>query len=374
MSWFSENVFDPIANVGNALFHGDITGGQYQASGSDYLKTLGVAGAAALPFVAGPALGAAGAGLGFAGPGEAAGAIAPEVAATAGTYGGELTGASLPFAAGTIPPDVAATAGTYGGELMAGATPASIVGGDFSALGYPAAESAILSNPAAYGAMNLGATAAEGSVPGIAAATTAAETGAAAAPWYAGIPGASWLAAQNPAYLAAAGVGGASLLSGGLNRMFNPTLPNEQQQRNIALGLQQQAGQVGATGQQLTQPLLTGQLPPEAEASVQAAMKDADATIRSQYARLGLTGSTPEADQLANLSLRFEAMRFQIAQQMANSGQNLLQLASQDLGAEANIYQGLMQTQISEDNATRDSFAKLAGSLALAGAIGGRKA
>jgi hypothetical protein len=364
MSWFSENILNPVENVATGLFHGDILGGQYQPSGSDWLKTGGVAAAAALPFLAGPA-------LGFAGAGEAAGAIG----------GGEL-------AAGGLAPEVA-SAYAFAPEA-AGLTPAGTVASDFSALGLP---NEILAG-SSYGAGTLaggtdvGALAfqgAGGSLDDIALASGASgiASGAggaaplslaapgAAAPWYAGIPGASWVA-QNPLLAASLGVGGASLLSGGLNRMLSPTLPNQGQLTNIAGGLQQQAGQVGATGQQLTQPLLTGQLPPEAEAAVQAAMKDADATIRSQYARLGLTGSTPEADQIANLSLRTEAMRFQIAQQMAQSGTQLMQLASSDLGAEAGIYQQLMQTQIAEDNSTRQSFASLAGALALAGAIQGR--
>jgi len=361
-----------------SLFTGRWTGGENAIASmqpADLAKTfLPVAAAVAAPFVA-PALAG---GLGFTGAGEAAGAIG----------GGEL-------AAGGLAPEVA-SAYAFAPEA-AGLTPAGYVGSEFGALGLP---SEILTG-SSYGAGTLaggtdyGALAFAGADPALAgsvdATTLAAATGGipadaagaplslsgsalggtAAAPWYAGIPGASWVA-QNPLLAASLGVGGASLLSGGLNRMLSPTLPNQGQLTNIAGGLQQQAGQVGATGQQLTQPLLTGQLPPEAEAAVQAAMKDADATIRSQYARLGLTGSTPEADQIANLALRTEAMRFQIAQQMAQSGTQLMQLASQDLGAEANIYQGLMQTQIAEDNSTRQSFASLAGALALAGAIQGR--
>src|SRR5271165_379002 len=85
MSWLSENVFNPIENVGSALAHGDITGGKYQASGSDWLKSgldiaaigglglgaAGLAGAGPLGGVWGGAEAAGG--LRFWGGGEAAG-------------------------------------------------------------------------------------------------------------------------------------------------------------------------------------------------------------------------------------------------------------------------------------------------------------
>src|SRR5271166_1029459 len=80
MSWLSENVFDPVKNVGSALAHGDITGGQYQASGSDYLRTgelaalaLGGAGLAGALGGAGLAFGGAEAAGGAFGGAEAAG-------------------------------------------------------------------------------------------------------------------------------------------------------------------------------------------------------------------------------------------------------------------------------------------------------------
>jgi len=367
---FFEHAFAPVTNVGNALIHGDITGGQYQASLPDYLKVGGTLAAAALPFVAGPALaglggeaaaaGAGGAGLGTAGIDAAA--LSPDIAATAGTYGGELAG--IPGAGFT--PAVSPL------DAMA-ASPNAYVAQGFGALPAGTPGTALSLAPTAPGVSGsidadvLGATlGAPGSAP---LSIPAAAAAPGAAPWYAGIPGVSSVAnfaSANPMTTAALGLGGAALLGGQkLGSLFNPQLPDEQNLRNIAGAEQQQFQTLSAEGQALEQPLLTGQLPPGWQSVIDQQLNQ----IRAQYARLGLSGSTMEQQDLATAQT---TGALQIAQQLAQSGQTLIGDATQALGADADVYKNLMTSRIAQDTATQQTFGQFAGALALAGGLSAR--
>jgi len=367
---FCEHAFAPVTNVGNALIHGDITGGQYQAGGSDYLKTALAAGAVAAPFVAGPALaglggeaaaaGATGAGLGTAGIDAAA--LSPDIAATAGTYGGELAGIpGAGFAPAVSPLDAMA------------ASPNAYVAQGFGALPAGTPGTALSLAPTAPGVSGsidadvLGATlGAPGSAPLSIPAAAAAPGAAGAAPWYAGIPGATTLANMSPTTLAALGIGGAGLLGGQkIGQLFNPQLPDEQNLRNIAGAEQNQFQTLSAEGQALEQPLLTGQLPLGWQTVIDQQLNQ----IRAQYARLGLSGSTMEQQDLATAQT---TGALSIAQQLAQSGQTLIGDATQALGADADVYKNLMTSRIAQDTATQQTFGQFAGALALAGGLSAR--
>ena len=168
------------------------------------------------------------------------------------------------------------------------------------------------------------------------------------------------------AVLAALGIGGAGLLGGQkIGQLFNPSLPDEQNLRNIAGAEEQQFQTLSAEGQALEQPLLTGQLPPGWQAVIDQQLNQ----IRAQYARLGLSGSTMEAQDLATAQT---TGALSIAQQLAQSGQTLIGDATSSLGAEAGVYQKLMNARVAQDTATQQTFGQFAGALALAGGLSAR--
>jgi hypothetical protein len=352
---FFEHAFAPVTNVGNALIHGDILGGQYQASLPDYLKTAGIAAGAALPFVAGPAL----AGLG----GEAAAAGA--VPAATGAAAAETVDPLLSYAQ-FLPQAEDATYGAtaasgFGTPFGLSAAPYSSIAGDLGAT--PAAGFF----PSAAGeAAAVGAPATAGAPLSLAGAAAAP---AAAAPWYAGIPGATTVAnfaSANPMLTAGLGIGGAALLGGQkLGGLLNPNLPYQQNLENVAGANQANFQQLSAEGQTLMQPELTGQLPPGWQALIDQNLNQ----IRAQYARLGLTGSTMEQQDLATAQT---TGALSIAQQLANSGQTLISDATSSLGAEAGVYQNLMNARVAQDTATQQTLGSFAGALALAGGLSAR--
>ena len=124
-------------------------------------------------------------------------------------------------------------------------------------------------------------------------------------------------------------------------------------------------GLTGMEGAALIDPLISGNLPPGAEAQVQQALKQATATTKGRYASLGQTGSTMEGDALSNLQNQTSAMRFQIAQQMAQAGLQAQQLSLQALGLEGKEWGALMDAQVKQDKNMSDTigaFAKSVGS------------
>ena len=121
--------------------------------------------------------------------------------------------------------------------------------------------------------------------------------------------------------------------------------------------IQKQAGQLGAAGKQLSQPLLTGKLPAGAQAAVDEAVRSNQANVRSQFASMGLSGSTMESTALQEADLRGKELTFQIAQSMA-------QLGLQDTALSSNLLKTIMQAQLQNDNALSQSIANFATALA----------
>lgn len=165
---------------------------------------------------------------------------------------------------------------------------------------------------------------------------------------------------------AGAAVGGA-LLMGGNKLPYQGPLTGIAQQASSAYS----AGQGYA--QTLEQPLVTGKLPPQAQAQVDVAKQKADAAVKSRYANLGLTGSTMEADQLALNEQNVASMQFDIEKQMADLGLRAGQQALENLKLQDTIYSNLMKQQMAADKGLSDAiggFAKAAG-MALGGIVGG---
>jgi hypothetical protein len=163
------------------------------------------------------------------------------------------------------------------------------------------------------------------------------------------------------------GLGALALLMG--LKKSNQQPPGTAPLNQVANAANNQFGALNAEGQQFLQPSLTGQLPPGLEAQVTQALNDAIATTKGRYASLGLGNSTMASDQIAYLQLQAEAMRGTLAQQLAQTGTQLISQATNDLSISAGIYSNLMNAQIAQDTALETSVSQFAGSLALAGAI-----
>lgn len=120
---------------------------------------------------------------------------------------------------------------------------------------------------------------------------------------------------------------------------------------------QNQAGtalQAGAIAEQ------QGKLPGGAEAAVNNSVEAMKARIRQNYAQLGLTGSTAEAQDLAYADQAAEMEKFQIGQGMAQTG---FQAASQDLGVASGLYGDILNAETAQGTALGDALAEFAGGL-----------
>ena len=112
-----------------------------------------------------------------------------------------------------------------------------------------------------------------------------------------------------------------------------------------------------ALGTQLQQAELTGNLPPGAQSSIDQAVKSAQAAIRSQYASMGLSGSTAETEALNNAAMQGPMLGFQIASQMASQGLSDLNLGSQ-------LYSQIMQAQLQSDSQMQQAISNFASAAA----------
>jgi hypothetical protein len=118
-----------------------------------------------------------------------------------------------------------------------------------------------------------------------------------------------------------------------------------------------EAAQMSAQGQELQSYLTSGTLPPGVSAGLASANSSAAATIRSQYASRGQTGSSAEAQDLANLNATTVSQGAQIAS-------NLLQQGVSESEFSAQLYQGLMDASVKQDAALSTSIANFAGGMA----------
>jgi hypothetical protein len=120
--------------------------------------------------------------------------------------------------------------------------------------------------------------------------------------------------------------------------------------------LEAQATQLGAQGNQLQGYLTSGTLPSGVQAGLDSAHQSAEATIKSQYASRGMSGSSAEAQDLANLNATVVARGAQIATGLLQQGVSESEFAS-------GIYEQLMNTSIQQDKDLSASIANFAGAL-----------
>jgi len=117
------------------------------------------------------------------------------------------------------------------------------------------------------------------------------------------------------------------------------------------------AASLAAQASQLGSYELSGTLPPGIQATLNTAGASAAASIRSQYASRGMTGSSAEAQDLQNLALQIQGQGQTIAAQLFSQG-------LQETGMADQLYQGLMQTQIAQDQELSQGVTGLAAALA----------
>ena len=156
---------------------------------------------------------------------------------------------------------------------------------------------------------------------------------------------------QNPGLLLAGGGLTEALFKGN----STPGLP----------ALQTEAGLEATQGNQNLSALQTGQLPAGAQAAIDQAEQGAKATTASNFARLGMTGSTSEAQSEAGIEQAAAAQKFGDLSQVS-------QLGLRQLGAANSLYTTIMNTQLAQDKETQDAIARLAA--ALGGSTGARAA
>ena len=137
--------------------------------------------------------------------------------------------------------------------------------------------------------------------------------------------------------LPALGIGYSALQS-------NKPVPGEGQMQAYAQRMTQM-------GNQLTDPLMTGQLPPGYQSAFDRMQQSAEAAIKSKYAKMGISGSSMERSELANVPQQVETQKLQFAQSLATQGM-------QAMGLGGTAYNNIAQNTIAQDKMLSDALAR----------------
>lgn len=124
--------------------------------------------------------------------------------------------------------------------------------------------------------------------------------------------------------------------------------------------LSEQAQSLMNQGQVMQAYLQNGTLPPGAQAAIDQASAAATASIRSQYASLGMTGSSAEAQDIANAQQAARTQATNLAVSLFQSGISETQLSAQ-------LYQDIMNNAIQQDQGMSSAIGNLAVAMAGAG-------
>lgn len=339
-------------NVAQGAEFGALSGGIAGGVGGLVSGAGGVAPPTAVPGSAGPGA-LTGAGLG----GQlAAGGVAPVAPASAASGGAPLaaaSGVSAPTLSGPDAVPGTSTAGITGSSAVTGAPTQSALPGDVGAgasAGMPTTVGEVTVAPEA-GAPTGPVTGA----PPVSAAGLGSNsvTGPQAVgplapppPDVHPVTGSTTTPGpfSDPKTLASMGLMGADLLLGNRPPAF------ENQLNSIA-------GRDAAQSRQLEGYVNSGQLPSGMQLNLNIGADAARASVRSQYASRGMTGSSAEAQDLAAVGEREAGQAAEIAQQLYSLG---LQEGSQA----DQIYLQLMQTQIAQDKNATDAITNFTTALA----------
>lgn len=120
--------------------------------------------------------------------------------------------------------------------------------------------------------------------------------------------------------------------------------------------LEAQANQLSAQGNQLTNTLNSGNLPAGLQQNFDQALTDAQTSIKTKYANLGLAGSSMEAQELQSANERVQALKSQQIQSLAETG-------LQEVGSSSDLYKAIMQQNLSSDEDLSKAIADAVGSL-----------
>lgn len=196
--------------------------------------------------------------------------------------------------------------------------------------------------------------------PVVAPAATPAATAAPAAAATAGAGAGNWLSTtagnignwitNNPMSAIGALAGGGMLV----NQMFGS---GSDQEAQVMKQLGNQAGSAASTATMLQAPLTSGVLPPGAQAAVNQFQQGARAQEIGAYARMGMSGSTGEADALQAVNQRTQAMKFNIANDLFTQAAGYAKMASSD-------YAQLLQFQMQQDQDFSSALSKFVSALA----------
>lgn len=369
------NVFKGIEKGG---ISGGLTGGGIGLGGDFLGSTIGTTAADAIGGAAGGAAGSAATGgnpLLGAVEGGASGGITGLLSPSSGSpvqgtsantvsvpSAGAGVGAGGPSAGGTAAPagvsssfDTSSLDNVVNGLQNTGSaatTGANVGSGTVGTQGLPNVSGS--TGNVATGSFDLGGNfGASGTSPSLASASNAAASAPSSVSQFLSHPslsGAGNIITSNPgAAISAAGLG-ISALEG------EKSAEGERQ-------LKQEASNLAGQGQQLSGYLQSGTLPPGLQAGINQATDAAKATIRSQYASKGMSGSSAEQQDLAAVDQRAQAEGAQMAMQLLQTGISETGMASQ-------LYQALMGESLKSDSSLGSAISNFASAAAGGGQSG----
>ena len=117
------------------------------------------------------------------------------------------------------------------------------------------------------------------------------------------------------------------------------------------------AGQDAALADQALSGLKTGQVPPGAQSVLDSLTSSMKTKVRSQYANLGLSGSTMEAQDLAKVDQEVAGQKWGIINSLVGTG-------TAALSAEGTLDQASMNAQVQQDQEMQKAIASFAAALA----------
>lgn len=305
-------------------------------------------------------------------------AAAPETLASAGFAPSTLQGLSAAIPSTTLPPvDVSAGAAPISPTPVAPvpAPPslqlASLDTGTISDTGAPAlaaTTSADTGLPASTATATTGTAGSDlspvtGDYSGVAKDFASTTTGSQGLLSKLGLGGLEKFASENKGLFQIAGLAMPLLqnLFGG-----QPKLPQLNVSNQAADQAAAQAAQEANIGQGLQTASQTGTLPPGYQAAIDNAQQAAAAKIRSNYASLGLSGSSSEAEDIANSNLQIQAQAAPILQQLMSQGLSATQAGISGLTGAGQLALSQAQLQLQMDQELQDALKNLSTNLILA--------
>lgn len=160
---------------------------------------------------------------------------------------------------------------------------------------------------------------------------------------------------------------GTALAAGGLGMNLmnrNQPIPGQKQVSQAANNLTATAAGQAALGTNLESFLTSGTLPPGIDAGLRSATQAAHATIRSQYAARGESGSSAEAQDIQAASDRALAAGQDVAMKLLQQGSTMVGQAANTEGLAAQLYGTIINDALTRDNALGAAIGNFASSLA----------